>query len=207
MHASPNQPELTLIDGWTMPQLGLGVWQIPNNQTPTIVQHAIQAGYRLVDTAALYESEEGVGQAIAATDVKRDELFITTKLANNSHGFDEVLRAFDASLNRLGLNNVDLYLIHWPRPSVDRYLETWRAFIRLKEEGRARSIGVSNFTMPTLERIIGETGVSPTPNQIELHPWFQQKEMRAFHAAHWCARQHRRPPWCSSRRIGRLSNP
>ena len=114
----------------------------------------------------------------------RDEIFVTTKLANPNHGFDETLRAFDESLGRLGLDAVDLYLVHWPRPSVNRYLDTWRALIRLKEEGRARSIGVSNFTIPTLERIIGETGVVPVLNQIELHPRFQQADMRAFHAEH-----------------------
>jgi 2,5-diketo-D-gluconate reductase A len=179
-----NQSKLTLNDGRTMPQLGLGVWQVPNVQTPHVVQHAYRAGYRLVDTAAVYGNEEGVGQAIATAGLARDELFITTKLANPNHGFDETLRAFDESLGRLGLDYVDLYLIHWPRPSVNRYLDTWRAFIRLKEEGRARSIGVSNFTIPTLERIIGETGVVPALNQIELHPRFQQKDMRAFHAEH-----------------------
>jgi 2,5-diketo-D-gluconate reductase A len=179
-----NQSKLTLNDGRTMPQLGLGVWQIPNDQTPNVVQHALRAGYRLVDTAAVYGNEEGVGQAIATAGLARDELFITTKLANPNHGFDETLWAFDESLGRLGLDYVDLYLIHWPRPSVNRYLDTWRAFIRLKEEGRARSIGVSNFTIPTLERIIGETSVVPALNQIELHPRFQQKDMRAFHAEH-----------------------
>jgi 2,5-diketo-D-gluconate reductase A len=184
MRTMAGQSELTFNDGNSMPQFGLGVWQILNDQTAEVVQHAFRAGYRLVDTAAVYGNEEGVGKAIASVDVPRDKLFITTKLANPNHGFDETLRAFDESLGRMSLDYVDLYLIHWPRPSVNRYVDTWRALIQLKEEGRARSIGVSNFAIPTLERIIGETGVVPALNQVELHPRFQQRDMRAYHAKH-----------------------
>jgi len=179
-----DQGALDLNDGRTMPQFGLGVWQVPDDQAPDVVQHAIQVGYRLVDTAAVYGNEEGVGKALAAAGVAREKLFITTKLANPDHGFDETLRAFDRSLARLGLDYVDLYLIHWPRPTLNRYVETWRAFIRLREEGRVRSIGVSNFTIPHLQRVISETGIVPVVNQIELHPKFQQKDMRAFHTRH-----------------------
>ena len=179
-----DQPTFDLNDGRTMPRFGLGVWQVPNDRTPGVVLEAFQAGYRLVDTAAVYGNEEGVGQALASAGVARDSVFVTTKLANPDHGFDETLSAFDRSLGRLALDHVDLYLIHWPRPTIDRYVETWRAFIRLREEGRVRSIGVSNFTIPHLQRLIDETGIVPVLNQIELHPRFQQKDMRAFHARH-----------------------
>lgn len=178
------QPRVTLNDGRTMPQLGYGVWQVPNDEATTAVTHAIAAGYRSIDTAAIYGNEEGVGAALKRTDVPRDELFITTKVWNSDQGYDSTLRAFDQSARRLGLDAVDLYLIHWPRPRDGRYLDTWRALVRLQETGRARSIGVSNFTIPTLERIIGETGVTPVLNQIEVHPDFQQRQMRAFHEKH-----------------------
>lgn len=178
------QPTILLNDGRSIPQLGLGVWQIPNDVVTGIVGRAVEIGYRAVDTAAIYRNEQGVGEALATLPIPREDLFLTTKLWNDSQGYDATLRAFDASLKLLKQDYVDLYLIHWPVPSRDLYLDTWRAFIRLRAEGRTRSIGVSNFTIPHLERLIGETGVTPAVNQIELHPAFQQKVMRAFHAEH-----------------------
>ena len=178
------KPLLTLNDGYTMPQLGFGVWQVPLEETAAAVGRAIKAGYRLIDTAAGYENEEGVGVALAEAGMPRSDMFVTTKLANSDHGYDKALRAFDKSMAKLGTDYVDLYLIHWPRPGVGLYPETWKALVRLKEEGRAGSIGVSNFTEATLERIIGDTGVTPAINQIELHPRFQQTAMRAVDAAH-----------------------
>ncbi|MDR1854675.1 MAG: aldo/keto reductase, partial [Azoarcus sp.] len=177
-------PSLTLNDGATMPQLGLGTWQTPEEDAAASVVAAIQAGYRLVDTAAIYGNETAVGEGLRQADLPREKVFITTKLWNDAQGYDEALRAFDASLKRLRLDYVDLYLIHWPAPKKDCYVDSWRALVRLKEEKRARSIGVSNFQIPHLERIIAETGVVPAVNQIELHPDFQQKELRAFHAQH-----------------------
>src|SRR5918993_254528 len=169
------QHELKFNDGHTMPQLGFGLWQVPNAQAADVVGQAIQTGYRMVDSAAAYGNEEGVGSAFRSSGLARDELFVTTKLANPNHGYDEALRAFDDSLARLGFDYVDLYLIHWPRPWENRYVQTWRAFQRLKVEGRVRSIGVSNFTDQHLQRIVDETGVVPVLNQIELHPRFQQQ--------------------------------
>ena len=180
-------PTLPLNDGRAIPQLGLGVWQIPADETAAAVLAAVDAGYRSIDTAAIYRNEEGVGAAVRAAPVPRDELFITTKVWNERQGFDETLRAFDESLRRLGLDEVDLYLVHWPAPRLGLYAETWRALVRLREEGRARSIGVSNFTVAHLRRVIDETGVVPAVNQIELHPRFQQAELRAFHAEHGIA--------------------
>jgi 2,5-diketo-D-gluconate reductase A len=175
-------PTAALNDGRAIPRLGLGVWQIPNEETAAAVRTAIDAGYRSVDTAAIYHNEVGVGEAVRAAPVPRDALFVTTKVWNERQGHDETLRAFDESLARLGLDYVDLYLVHWPAPRRNRYVETWRALARLREEGRARSIGVSNFTVAHLRRVIDETGVVPAVNQIELHPRFQQGALRAFHA-------------------------
>jgi diketogulonate reductase-like aldo/keto reductase len=167
-----------------MPRLGFGVWQVPNDEAASVVAEAIRVGYRSIDTAAIYRNEEGVGTAIRDAGVPRDDLFITTKLYNNDQGYDKTLRAFDASLAKLGLDSVDLYLIHWPCPQRDTYVETWRAFLKLKEEGRAKSIGVSNFTIANLQRLFDETGEKPVINQVELHPHFQQKPLREFHAQH-----------------------
>jgi 2,5-diketo-D-gluconate reductase A len=178
-----SQPLLTLNDGNKIPQLGLGTWQTPEAEAAEAVRLALLAGYRQIDTAAIYENEAGVGKGIAAAALPREQVFVTTKVWNSEHGFDATLRAAEASLKRLGLDFVDLYLIHWPAPRQNLYLETWRALIRLKEEGRARSIGVSNFTATHLERIIAETGVTPVVNQIELHPDFQQRALQAFHRA------------------------
>jgi 2,5-diketo-D-gluconate reductase A len=177
----PDIPALPLNDGRTIPQLGLGVWQIPDDETAAAVRAAIDAGYRSIDTAAVYRNEAGVGEAVRSAPVPREELFVTTKVWNERQGHDETLRAFDESLARLGLDYVDLYLIHWPAPRRNRYVETWRALVKLREEGRARSIGVSNFTVAHLRRLSDETGVVPAVNQIELHPRFQQRALRDFH--------------------------
>lgn len=176
-------PTLTLNDGRTIPQLGLGVWRTPADVTAAVVRTAIEAGYRSIDTASAYRNEAGVGQGVRESGVPRDQIFVTTKLWNDDQGFDATLKAFDKSLSRLGVDKVDLYLIHWPAPSKGLYLDSWRALVRLREEGRAASVGVSNFKVEHLEKIIGETGVVPAVNQIELHPRFQQRTLREFHAA------------------------
>jgi 2,5-diketo-D-gluconate reductase A len=173
---------VTLSDGRAMPQLGLGVWQTPPDEAAPVVRTAIEAGYRHVDTAAAYRNERGVGEGLRAAGA--DGVFVTTKLWNDNQGYDATLTAFDKSLGRLGLEAVDLYLIHWPAPSRGLYVDSWKAIVRIAEEGRARSIGVSNFKQEHLERIIGETGVTPAVNQVELHPSFQQRSLRAFHEAH-----------------------
>ncbi|RNJ47276.1 2,5-diketo-D-gluconic acid reductase [Mesorhizobium erdmanii] len=178
-------PELiTLNDGAAIPQLGLGVWQVDHGITADVVGWAIKAGYRLIDTAQGYQNEEGVGEAIRAADVARSELYITSKLRNGAHERDAALRAFDDTMEKLGIEQIDLFLIHWPVPSRDKYVEAWKTLIDLKQAGRIKSIGVSNFNRDHLERIIGETGVVPVANQIELHPRFQQRALREFHAAH-----------------------
>ena len=177
-------PVLTLHDGVEMPQLGFGVFQIPPEETQERVEEALAAGYRHVDTAAAYRNEAGVGAAIAAGGVRREDVFVTTKLWNSEQGYDSTLRAFEKSIERLGTGHVDLYLIHWPLPSRDLFLDTWRAFERIKEEGGARSIGVSNFRVEDLERLETEAEQRPTVNQIELHPRLQQAELRAWHADH-----------------------
>jgi 2,5-diketo-D-gluconate reductase A len=174
------QPNITLNDGNAIPQLGFGVWQVPNAEAAKVVGTAISTGYRSIDTAAIYGNETGVGKALAASSVPRAELFVTTKLWNDRHATAH--RAFDESLKRLQLDRIDLYLIHWPKPRQNAYLEAWQALVKLKEEGRAKSIGVSNFTVSHLQRIIDTTGVVPSVNQIELHPRFQQKELVAYHA-------------------------
>jgi len=175
-------PVLKLNDGNAIPQLGLGVWQVPNNEAARCVKEALAAGYRLVDTAAIYGNEAGVGEGLRASGLGRKELFVTTKLWNDRHGYDEAQQAMDDSLRKLGLAYVDLYLIHWPVAGSDKYLDAWRALVAMKEDGRARSIGVSNFPQAQLQRLIDETGVVPAVNQVELHPGFAQKALRAFHA-------------------------
>ena len=177
-------PEVDLVGGSAMPQLGFGVFQIPPEDTTAAVAHALRTGYRSVDTAAAYRNERGVGEAIRDSGLERDAVFVTTKLWNNSHGRDAAQEAFEKSLGRLGLDQVDLYLIHWPVPGQDLYVETWEALIGLRDQGRARAIGVSNFEIEHLERIIEATGVVPAVNQVELHPHFQQPELRRFHAEH-----------------------
>ncbi|MET8328618.1 aldo/keto reductase [Streptomyces sp. NPDC005181] len=177
-------PSITLNNGVEMPQLGFGVWQVPDDEAATAVRTAIESGYRSIDTAAIYGNEQGTGKAVAASGVARDELFVTTKLWNSEQGYDATLRAFDASLDKLGLDYVDLYLIHWPVPAKDAYIDTYKAFEKIYADGRAKAIGVSNFLPEHLERLLGETSVVPVINQIELHPQLQQAESRAFHAQH-----------------------
>jgi 2,5-diketo-D-gluconate reductase A len=184
MTSADEVPVVTLRDGVEMPQLGFGVFQIPAGQTQEKVEEALGVGYRHVDTAAAYGNEAEVGAAIAATGVRREDVFVTTKLWNSDQGFDSALRGFEASLERLGTGHVDLYLIHWPQPGKDRFLDTWRAFERLEEEGGARSIGVSNFRIEDLERLAADAAQMPTVNQVELHPRFQQAELRAWHVDH-----------------------
>ena len=178
---------VTLNNGVVMPQLGFGVWQVPDDEAHRAVATALQAGYRSIDTAKLYFNEEGVGRAIAESGIPREELFITTKLWNDEHGYDKALRAFDASMARLGLDYLDLYLIHWPVPRQDKYADAWRALCSLAGDGRVRAIGVSNFTQAHLTRIIEDSGVVPAVNQVELHPRFAQAPLRAFDAGHGIA--------------------
>ncbi len=178
---------MTLNNNVQIPQLGFGVFQVPPQDAERVVSTALETGYRSIDTAAAYQNEEGVGRAIASSGLPRDEIFVTTKLWNANHGYDQALRAFDASTQRLGLDTVDLYLIHWPVPTADRYVETWKALEKLAADGRVRAIGVSNFTVEHLRRLFAETGTVPAVNQIELHPHFQQTELRAEHAAHGIA--------------------
>jgi 2,5-diketo-D-gluconate reductase A len=177
-------PSLKMNNGLQIPQLGFGVFLVPPEETKQAVSEALSCGYRLIDTAQGYQNEEGVGAAIAESDVPRDELFITTKLTNSEQGYDTTLTAFDGSMEKLGIDVLDLFLIHWPQPMFDQYVDTWRAFEKLLADGRVRSIGVSNFEIPHLQRLMSETDVVPTVNQIELHPQFPQDELREFHAEH-----------------------
>ncbi|UED87234.1 aldo/keto reductase [Streptomyces profundus] len=170
-----------------MPQLGFGVWQVPDDQAEIAVGQALAAGYRSIDTAAIYGNEEGTGRALASSGLPREELFVTTKLWNTDHGHDKALAAFDRSLGKLGLDYVDLYLIHWPAPAHDNYVESWKALEQILADGRARAVGVSNFKPKHLRRLLDETDIVPALNQIELHPNFQQAESRAFHAEHGIA--------------------
>ncbi|MGY4857819.1 aldo/keto reductase [Cryobacterium sp. AP23] len=175
---------LELNDGHRIPQLGLGVYKVPDALAADTVQFALEAGYRHVDTAALYANERGVGRGLARVGLPREEVFVTTKVWNDRHGYDATLRAFDESLTKLGLDYVDLYLIHWPAPRQDRYVDTYRALEALRADGRARSIGVSNFHTHHLDRLLAETDIVPAVNQVELHPWLVQTEVRAYNAAH-----------------------
>ena len=177
-------PSISLSDGTSIPQLGLGVWQVDPAITARVVRDGIEAGYRSIDTAEGYQNEEGVGEAIRTSGVPRSELYITSKLRNGGHERDKALAAFDDTMKKLGIDQLDLFLIHWPIPSRDFYVEAWKTLVELQEQGRIKSIGVSNFNIDHLERIIGETGVTPVVNQIELHPRFQQRDKRAFHAEH-----------------------
>ncbi|NLU82484.1 aldo/keto reductase [Rhodococcus sp. HNM0569] len=174
-------PTIVLNDGNVIPALGFGVFQVPGDETERVVTDALGAGYRSIDTARAYDNETEVGRALAASGIPRDQLFVTTKLWNDDQGFESTLRAFDASMERLGLDYLDLYLIHWPTPSRGLFVDTFKAFQKLKSDGRIRSIGVSNFTEGDLDRLIAETGEVPAVNQVELHPGFPQTELRAFH--------------------------
>lgn len=175
-------PLVEMNDGRSIPVIGFGVWQVPDDVVVDATLKALEVGYRHIDTAYLYLNERGVGEALRRSELDRDDIFVTTKVWNTDHGYDETLRAFDKSTGLLGIDEVDLYLIHWPTPARDIYLDSWRALIRLREEGRARSIGVSNFHEAHLRKIIDETGVIPAINQIELHPWLPQTHMRDIDA-------------------------
>ncbi|MFI2566172.1 aldo/keto reductase [Paenarthrobacter sp. NPDC018779] len=178
-----SSPTLTFNDGNTIPQLGYGVWQVEDDVAEKVVRQAFEAGFRHIDTAKIYGNESGVGRAIASSGLSAEEIFITTKLWNADQGYEATLEAFEKSLDRLGIETLDLYLIHWQQPKQDKYVDTWKALIELKKRGRVKSIGVSNFTTEGLQRIIDETGVVPAINQIELHPFFNQSELRAFNAS------------------------
>ena len=168
--------------GLAIPQLGFGVWEVPDGEVDAAFSRALEAGYRHVDTARIYGNEEGVGRVLASTDVPRDDVFVTTKVWNDDH--HDVPAAFDASMRRLGLDVLDLYLIHWPAPKQDAYVDAWKAMLTLQEQGRVRSVGVCNFQVAHLQRLLDETGVLPSINQVELSPYLQQRELRDFHAEH-----------------------
>ncbi|WP_226782384.1 aldo/keto reductase [Oceaniglobus trochenteri] len=172
---------LTLNDGARIPQVGFGVWQLPDARAPEVIGHALNSGYRHIDTAHAYNNEEGVGIAVRESGLPRDDIFVTSKLWNMFHGRDATMKAFDGTMQRLGLETLDMYLIHWPVPMEDKYVESWKAMIELRDAGRIKSIGVSNFNQDHLQRLIDETGVVPVVNQIELHPRFQQRAARDYH--------------------------
>jgi diketogulonate reductase-like aldo/keto reductase len=177
-------PLIELNDGHQMPVLGFGTYTITGPNAPALIGSAIDAGYRLLDTATRYENEAEVGEAVRASSVPRDDLFVTSKLPGSDHGYDKALRSVEGSLERLGLDRLDLFLIHWPQPPIDQYVETWQAFIRMRDEGLVSSIGVSNFLPEHLDRIVAETGVAPAVNQVELHPFLPQREQREADARH-----------------------
>ncbi len=168
--------------GLAVPQLGFGVWEVPDAEVDAAAGRALEVGYRHLDTARIYGNEEGIGRVLASSDLARDDVFVTTKVWNDDHG--DVRRAFEASMHRLGIDVLDLYLIHWPAPKQDRYVEAWRTLLELQQEGRVRSVGVCNFQVPHLQRLLDETGVLPSINQVELSPYLQQRELRAFHDEH-----------------------
>jgi 2,5-diketo-D-gluconate reductase A len=180
--ARSSGPSVTLNDGTSVPAVGLGVWQTPAEDTERAVSAALSAGYRHVDTAAAYGNEEGVGRAVAASGLPRDDVYVVTKLWNSEQGYDSTLRAFDASMTKLGIDRLDLYLIHWPMPEVNAFVDTFKAFARLREQGRVTSIGVSNFEPEHLHTLVDATGIVPAVNQIELHPLLPQHALREVHA-------------------------
>ena len=177
-------PTVTLNDGTALPVIGLGTVQSEGEDMAATVTVALDSGYRLIDTALRYETEPGVGRAVAASSVPREDILITTKIPGRLHGYDEAKESARTSLDNLGVDYIDLLLIHWPLPKVDKYIDTWRAMIDLQKEGVVRSIGVSNFTVAHLDRLVSETSVVPSVNQIELHPYFSQADLRAYHAEH-----------------------
>lgn len=183
MTSTSDVPTVALNDGVSIPQLGFGTWQIPEDDTQAIVEHALGAGYRHIDTAAAYGNEAQVGAALKASGLPRDEVFVTTKLWNANHGRDKTLKAFDESMEKLALDVLDLYLIHWPLPDHDDYVETWKALEEIQASGRVRSIGVSNFQQAHLEKLLAASDVVPAVNQIELHPLLTQVDLKAFHAS------------------------
>lgn len=176
------QPYLSLNDNMKIPQLGFGMWQVKDDEAPRIIDEALATGFRSIDTAAIYGNESGTGKGLKESHINRSEIFLTTKVWNTDQGYDATLRAMDKSLKKLQTDYVDLYLIHWPAPKQNKYTPTWKALARLRQEGLARSIGVSNFNKEHLEQLIEETGIVPAINQVELHPHFQQKELRKVHA-------------------------
>jgi 2,5-diketo-D-gluconate reductase A len=180
-------PNIRLNNGVEIPQLGFGVFLVPEAETEAVVTEAFAAGYRHIDTAQGYQNEEGVGAAIKNSGLPRDQVFVTTKLHNAHHGYDSAISELDESLAKLRLDYVDLYLIHWPIPRQDRYVETWNAFEQLLKDGKARAIGVSNFTTAHLDRLARETDTVPAVNQIELHPKLTQVELRKYHRTHGIA--------------------
>jgi 2,5-diketo-D-gluconate reductase A len=180
----PAIPQLSLSDGNEIPQIGFGVFLVPEDETRDAVMSALRAGYRHIDTAAAYGNERAVGRAVTDAGLNRSDVFITSKCWNSDQGYDAALAACRNSLERLGSDYLDLYLIHWPTPARDRYVETWRAFEKLQADGLVRSIGVSNFTVAHLRRLMDESGTVPVINQVEMHPWLQQRELRAFHEEH-----------------------
>ncbi|MEU7818911.1 aldo/keto reductase [Pseudonocardia sp. NPDC049154] len=175
-------PSLTMLDGREVPAVGFGTYPHAGDDSRTTAISALDAGYRLLDTALRYENEQGVGRAVREYDLPREDILVATKLAGRHHGYDETLKGFQESLDNLGLDYVDLYLIHWPLPRLDKYVDSWKAMIRLREEGLVRSIGVSNFTEAHLRRLVDETGVVPVMNQVEMHPYFPQAALREVHA-------------------------
>lgn len=184
VETSPGPVPIALNDGNRIPQLGMGVWEVDPAITARVVRNGIAAGFRLIDTAEGYHNEDGVGEAIRTSGVPRDELFITSKLRNGGHDRDAALKSFDVTMKALGLEQIDMFLIHWPVPSQGKYVEAWRALVELQRQGRVKSIGVSNFNADHLERIVKETEVTPAVDQIELHPYFQQRDKRDFLAQH-----------------------
>ena len=179
-----DDPRIPLNDGNSIPQLGFGVWRLDEEDAPQIVSAAIAAGYRHIDTAQGYDNEAGVGRGVAQAGLPRDKIFVTSKLRNSHQGYDRALRSLDESLQRLQLDYLDLFLIHWPAPQHDRYSETWKALVEARKQGKVKSIGVSNFLPEHISRIIDETGVAPAVNQLELHPAYQQRDIREFHREH-----------------------
>jgi 2,5-diketo-D-gluconate reductase A len=175
-------PLVTLNDGNSIPAVGLGVFRVEPEDTEQTVAAALRAGYRHIDTAAAYRNERETGRAIADSDVRRDQLYVVTKLWNTDQGYDSTLAAFDSSMDRLGLDYLDLYLIHWPQPALNKFVDTFKAFAHLRDQGRIRSIGVSNFEPEHLTVLIDATGIVPAVNQIELHPRLPQAELREVHA-------------------------
>ncbi|GAA1491056.1 aldo/keto reductase [Brachybacterium sacelli] len=179
----PASPSITFHDGRSIPQLGYGVWQVENAVASDVVVQALEAGYRHIDTARGYNNEAGVGAALKTAGLTRDDVFVTSKVPNQDQGRDKTLASFDGTMADLGLDELDLYLIHWPAPEKGLAVETWKTLVELQEQGRIRSIGVSNFRIEDLEKVEAETGVRPVLNQIELHPYFNQPELREFHAS------------------------
>ncbi|PLW76317.1 aldo/keto reductase [Cohaesibacter celericrescens] len=177
-------PNITLRDGTTIPQLGFGIWNVPPETTANVVSNALQTGYRLIDGAYIYRNEQGLGEGIRASGIPRGEVYITTKVWNKDHGKDNTRISVKRSLKTIGVDQLDLVLIHWPVPSQDLYVETWQTLIKLRDEGLIKSIGVSNFNEDHLDRIIRETGETPVVNQIEVHPKLQQEHTRFANAKH-----------------------